>query len=55
MATEIAYKLITTAKDEAGKPVKFQTLNRAHIEAKVAEVQGRDPKARFIGIPVGGR
>ena len=52
MATDIAYKLLTTATDGDGNPVRFQTADKKRIEAKVAEVQKRDPKARYIGIPV---
>lgn len=55
MTTEVAYKLLTTAKTPEGKPIKFQSFDRERAIKRRDEVRAADPRARIIGIPVTGR
>lgn len=52
MHTDIAYRIRTTATDESGRRIKFETLDRARAVERLAEVQRLDPKAKMLGIPV---
>lgn len=53
---EIAYRVITKATDPTtGKPVRFESFDRARVVQRVQELKGRDPKTKFVGIPVAGR
>jgi hypothetical protein len=53
--TQIAYRIRTTAKDDSGRRIKVETFDRKRAMDRLRDIQVKDPAARVIGIPVGGR
>lgn len=52
MTTTTIHRLRTSATDDSGKRVKFETFDARSAALKLAAVKARDPQARILHIPV---
>jgi hypothetical protein len=49
------HRIRTTATDESGRKIKYETFDKRRAQQRLAEVRTLDAKASLVHIPVKGR